>query len=289
MSTTPAPFEIHVIAQSDNDNAIDLLQAKSGLSKQRIKKAMQSGAVWHTRKDHSQRLRRAKRTLQPGDQIHLYYDERVINEVPPEPQLIADKGEYSVWHKPKGMRAQGSKWGDHCTIQRWAETHLMPERNSFTVHRLDLATNGLIIVAHSKKTAAAFGALFQNRHIEKQYRAVVLGDLSSHTTPLRIEEPIDGKYAVSEVSYLGRGAHQNTSLVNISIETGRKHQIRKHLSGIGHPVLGDRLYGGNENEDDIDLQLTAYLLRFTCPADGEEVGFQLPDALICGNPALSTT
>jgi len=270
------PFEVHVTVLAADNNAADLLCAETPLSKTLIKKAMRNGAVWHTRKGHSQRLRRASRTLQPGDELHLYYDERVQSEVPAEPELIKDAGEYSVWHKPRGMRSQGSKWGDHCTIQRWAETHLQPERNSFTVHRLDMATNGLIIVAHSKATAAAFAKLFQDREIEKRYRAVVHGDLSSAVKPLRIEEPVDGKTAVSEVSFLELDKANNRSLVDVAIETGRKHQIRKHLSGIGQPIVGDRLYGSGEADGE-DLQLTAWLLRFTCPVTGEPVEFKLPD------------
>ena len=133
----------------------------------------------------SNRLRRAKRPLKSGDELHLYYDPKVQAEVPPAPTMIADVGGYSVWRKPYGMRSQGSKWGDHCTIMRWAEQHLEPERTSFTVHRLDLAANGLILVAHSKKIAGALGSLFQAREIEKRYRAIVKGDFSVHSAPLR--------------------------------------------------------------------------------------------------------
>ena len=117
-------IEAHVKIESPEDSSVDLLQQASGLSKQRIKLAMTQGAVWITRGKNTQRLRRAKRALRVGDEVHLYYDAEILAAIPPEPTLIADLGAYSVWNKPFGLRSQGSKWGDHCTLMRWAERHL---------------------------------------------------------------------------------------------------------------------------------------------------------------------
>ena len=264
----------HVVVEASDQNAVDLLQQASGLAKQRIKFAMTQGAVWLTRADHTQRLRRAKRKLREGDELHLYYDEDVLAEIPPEPELVADVGDYSVWNKPYGLRSQGSKWGDHCTVVRWAERHLRPERPAFTVHRLDRAANGLILVAHSKSMAAALSKIFQSRKVEKRYLAYVTGDMSDQPNPLRIEEPIDDRNAVSEVTFEEANADKTQSLVEVRIETGRKHQIRRHLADLGYPVIGDRLYGTGE-EDGVDLQLTAYLLAFRCPVSGEKVEYRL--------------
>jgi tRNA pseudouridine32 synthase/23S rRNA pseudouridine746 synthase len=264
----------HVVVQASDENAVDLLQQASGLAKQRIKFAMTQGAVWLTRADHTQRLRRAKRKLREGDELHLYYDEDVLAEIPPKPELVVDVGDYSVWNKPYGLRSQGSKWGDHCTVVRWAERHLQPERPAFTVHRLDRAANGLILVAHSKSMAAALSKIFQSRKVEKRYLAYVTGDMSDQPNPLRIEKPIDDRNAVSEVTFEKSNADKTQSLVEVRIETGRKHQIRRHLADLGHPVIGDRLYGTGE-EDGVDLQLTAYLLAFRCPVSGEKVEYRL--------------
>jgi tRNA pseudouridine32 synthase/23S rRNA pseudouridine746 synthase len=270
------PLEVHVKVRSPDDGAVEILHRATGLPKQRLKAAMTKGAVWLSRGSITQRLRRAKRALQANDELHLYYNTRVLAEVPPEPTLIADVGGYSVWRKPCGMRSQGSKWGDHCTVMRWAEQHLQPERTSFTVHRLDLAANGLILVAHSKTVAAALSKLFREREIEKRYRAIVSGDLSGQTEPLRVEEPIDDKAAASEVSFRQLSADGARSVVDVRIETGRKHQIRKHLASIGHPVRGDRMYGTGES-DGVDLQLTACELAFHCPVTDAPVTYRLPD------------
>jgi tRNA pseudouridine32 synthase/23S rRNA pseudouridine746 synthase len=266
-------IELHLLVESSEEGTVDLLQQATGLSKQRIKLAMTQGAVWLTRGRNTQRLRRAKRALREGDQLHIYYDADILAETPAEPELIADNGGYSVWNKPYGLRSQGSKWGDHCTVVRWAERHLRPERPAFTVHRLDRAANGLILVAHSKSIAAALSDLLKKREVEKRYRATVSGDLSGHPGPLRVEQPIDGKAAVSEFSLVSVAGEQ--SVIDVRIETGRKHQIRRHLADLGHPIVGDRLYGSGE-KDGVDLQLTAYLLAFHCPVNHEAVEYHLP-------------
>ena len=263
-----------VTIKSPDESPVDLLHESTGLSKQRIKHAMTQGAVWLTRGRNTHRLRRVKRSLRAGDEVHLYYDAEILDEDPAEPSLIADVGGYSVWHKPYGLRSQGSKWGDHCTITRWAERNLRPERSAFTVHRLDRAASGLILVAHGKKIAASLSALFAERKIEKRYRALVKGDFSQQAVPLRMESLLDDKAAVSDFSFLEiRGGH---SLLDVQIETGRKHQIRRQLAALGHPVIGDRLYGTGE-QDGVDLQLSAYLLAFQCPVNDEAVEYRLAD------------
>ena len=79
-----------MLIESPEDSPVDLLQRATGLSKQRIKLAMTQGAVWVTRGRNTRRLRRAKRSLRAGDEVHLYYNEKILAEYPPEPSLLAD-------------------------------------------------------------------------------------------------------------------------------------------------------------------------------------------------------
>ncbi|MDH3718346.1 MAG: RNA pseudouridine synthase [Planctomycetota bacterium] len=274
MRERPEEKEFHVVIESAEQHSVDTLHRVSEISRQKIKSAMTKGAVWLTRGSTTQRLRRTTRRLQVGDELHLYYNEQILAEAPVSPELIADIGGYSVWRKPFGLRSQGSKWGDHCTVTRWAETHLEPQRTAFTVHRLDRAANGLILVAHSKGVAAALSRLFRDRAVEKRYRVWVMGAYFSQETPQRVAEPIDGKPAVSEISVVR--VEGDRSLLDVRIETGRKHQVRRHLAGVGFPIIGDRLYGDGA-KDGVDLQLTAYLLAFHCPVADKPVAYHLPE------------
>ena len=279
--------EAHVVIESPRDSPIELLGQATGLSKQRIKLAMTKGAVWMTRGRNTRRLRRAKRALRAGDEVHLYYNAAVLAEVPPEPTLIADVGGYSVWFKPCGLRSQGSKWGDHCTVVRWAERHLRPERSAFTVHRLDRAANGLILIAHSRRIAAALSQLFREREVEKRYRAVVAGDFSRQPDPVRVEFSVDEKDAVSQFSLVEVSDDRCRSAIDARIATGRKHQIRRHLAELGFPIIGDRLYGSGV-KNGVDLQLTAYLLAFQCPVADTRVEYRLGDQWLRGAAVTRT-
>lgn len=276
MSNIPHSFEKHIEVTRNASVVVDLLATETGLSKQLIKQIMQKGAVWLSKGKRTQRLRRAKKILSIGEIIHIYYDQAVLAMLPPVPTLIADEGQYSVWDKPYGLLSQGSKWGDHCTITRWAEQHLKPQRNSFVVHRLDRAANGLIIVAHEKNAAAALSKLFQERKITKCYQILVHGQFDEYATlnkPVRVDSDIDGRKAVSYFSRINYDIVQDRSLLEVNIETGRKHQIRRHSAYIGFPVVGDRLYG--QQGDKEDLQLTAYSLSFKCPYSHRHKNFNL--------------
>ena len=279
-----SPFDIHLTIDDTDTNAVNLLAEATGLSKQRIKQIMQKGAVWLEAKKTGKprRLRRASKILVMGDELHLYYDEQVLESIPTSPQLIADQGEYSIWYKPYGLLSQGSKWGDHCTVQRWVEQNLTPERPAFSVHRLDRAATGLIIIAHQKRIATELAKLFAQRAMEKRYQVIVHGQFPESAWPQKIDTDIEGRHALSYARLLKYDEEKNHSLLEVRIDTGRKHQIRKHLLSIGFSVLGDRLYGREDQQGKggENLQLAASSLAFVCPVTQQEKHFQLPEALM---------
>ena len=276
--------EFHIEITTNDKIAVDYLAEVSGLSRQKIKTVMQQGCVWLEQENKPvTRLRRAKKLVSTGNILHFYYDENILQQTPQTATLISDEGDYSIWNKPSGMFSQGSKWGDHCTIQRWAEKNLVPERVAFVVHRLDRAANGLIILAHKKKVAAQFGRMFEQRKITKVYQVLVEGCFfeAAENGSITINTELDDKESVSHVTVLEFDETNNQTLLEVNIETGRKHQIRKHLSGLGFPVVGDRLYGSasESSQGSLDggnnLQLSAVRLSFVCPVSQKEKVFKL--------------
>lgn len=252
-------IKLHLTCDEPGVTAIQLLHSASALSINQIKQAMQKGAVWQGQGETIKRLRRGKAPLKVGTELYLYYNETILREVAASPQLIADEGDYSIWYKPFGVRSQGSKWGDHCAINRLVEATIKPQRPCFIVHRLDRAAQGLIIIPHAKATARIFAELFRLRKIKKCYQAVVTGKLSETTQT--IEQAIDNKPAVSHFTGVGYNEEHDISAVQVEIETGRKHQIRRHLADAGFPIVGDRLYNSTR-QDKVNLQLLAYHLSF---------------------------
>lgn len=278
-------FECHINIDQPI-SIIEAIQQQCELSIADIKKAIDKGALWHHRGKTMQRCRRIKKPLHIGDELHFYYDCSVLSQVPTAAKLIADLTDYSVWYKPYGMLSQGSKWSDHCTITRWAQKQLSPERAVFPVHRLDRAATGLILVAHSKKAARALSKMFEQHQFEKVYNIIVHGDHRQRPQPETITYEIDGKPACSHFATLAYDPQQDLSLVKVNIESGRKHQIRIHAASIGFAVVGDRLHGQQKMNTTVsadikhvDLQLCAVQLKFTCPIHHIEQSFTLPENL----------
>jgi tRNA pseudouridine32 synthase/23S rRNA pseudouridine746 synthase len=269
-------LSLTIDSESCSAKTSQLLADHSGLSQAQIKSAMQKGAVWLIRGKRKQRLRRASKALQIGDTLQLNYNEDILNQPVPEPLLVEDAGEYSIWFKPFGLACQGSRWGDFASIQRWVEIHLHQTekpRPVFLVHRLDRATTGLILLAHSKNAARRFSEKFANGEMDKRYQAIVHGDFSHQPENLRVEHRVDDKYACSVFNCAASNGQK--SLIDVKLLTGRKHQIRKHLSVLGYPIIGDRLYGRGA-EDHADLQLQAVSLTFKCPFSGQPKTFHSP-------------
>lgn len=130
--------------------------------------------------------------------------------------------------------------------------------DALVVHRLDMSTSGLIIMARGAAVQRALGDAFANRQVTKRYEAVVYGEVAATAEewrlidlpiavdwpnrPLRVINQETGKPSVTRLQCLQFDAARNTSHVLLEPQTGRTHQLRLHLQAIGHPILGDALY-----------------------------------------------
>jgi tRNA pseudouridine32 synthase/23S rRNA pseudouridine746 synthase len=255
--------------------ACELLAEGASLSRIRIKDAMQKGAVWLTRQGTSEkRLRRASAVLRAGDVVTLYYDAQLLACIPPRAECRHDADRFSLWFKPAGLMTQGSRFGDHCSLLRQAERFLRPGRGAYLVHRLDREACGLVLIAHDREAAGAFSRMFAARRIVKRYRIEICGRIGPEGDSGRIDRPIDGKPAITDYTVVSHDPATGSSVVDVVMQTGRRHQIRRHFALAGVPVMGDPLYGkGNKNRS--GLKLAACGLEFTCPFTGRSMVFRL--------------
>ena len=250
-------------------NAAAFLSEKTGLSKKKIKAAMTKGAVWLSFNGKQKRLRRATSILPTNSFLSLYYDTEIIELEPRELKPVFESETFSIWIKPRGIYCAGTKFGDHCTINRILEVQL--RKPCFLIHRLDRFSTGILAVAHSKRSARVISQQFRDRLVIKKYKAIVHGLIEKK---LLLDSPVGGKEAVTNITPICWS--QNQTLVSIDIQTGRKHQIRRHLSEIGFPIVGDRQYGSDAS---IDLQLASVFLEFLSPETKQRVSFWLPKSL----------
>jgi tRNA pseudouridine32 synthase/23S rRNA pseudouridine746 synthase len=271
---TPAYLVAEYVADGSTPTVlVDLLAQRSGLSKMRIKDAIDKGAVWLKRGHRKpQRIRRVTELLAAGDRITLNYDEKILATQPPAAHCMDDRVSYSVWFKPAGLMVEGSRFGDHATLARQVELHF-PKRRCFIIHRLDREASGLMLVAHKPSAAARLSELFQQREIVKEYLIEVRGDLRTQGTDTPIDLALDGKACVTDYEILAYLPEQDATRVRVMPQTGRYHQIRRHFAAIGFPVLGDPKYG-QHNSDPRGLRLTATRLSFQCPWTGETMDFR---------------
>lgn len=173
-----------------------------------------------------------------------------------------------------------------CLIHRMLNNH----PNSRIVHRLDMATSGLVLLAQSHAAQVAASELFAQRHIEKRYVAVVDGELNpSHGTidaplicdwdrrPLQKVDYEYGKKAQTDYTLLSYDSQTHSSRLELRPLTGRSHQLRVHMLSIGHPILGDRFYASPTlQQKSPRLLLHAWQLSFTHPLTGEMLDIEAP-------------
>lgn len=168
-----------------------------------------------------------------------------------------------VVNKPAGLVCHPTKTDEYSSLIGRVRLYLGKYSRPQLVNRLDRETSGVTVIAKCTDAARDLRRLWENRQVEKEYAAVVHGHLREHAgvidaplgkderSPVAIKDCVRSDGAVARTKYrvvkrFARAAGLFT-MMNLYPETGRKHQIRIHLAHIGHPIVGDKLYGGDED------------------------------------------
>ena len=160
--------------------------------------------------------------------------------------ILYEDEHLAVIYKPAGILVSGNKrftienaLAFNLTKSKEADALLRPE----PIHRLDYPTSGALLIGKTVRAVMALNQKFEDRSIFKSYTAVTIGNMNEAGT---IETPIDDKPSRSDYKKLISITSEKYSALNLialNPHTGRRHQLRKHLSQLGHPIFGDHLYG----------------------------------------------
>jgi 23S rRNA pseudouridine1911/1915/1917 synthase len=179
--------------------------------------------------------------------------------------IIHEDEELLVVNKPADLVCHPTKGDEFSSLISRVRLHLGASAQAHLVNRLDRETSGVTVVAKSAKIAGELGRLWEARAVEKEYLAIVHGHVrddqglidarlgKDETSRVAIKDCVrtDGAPAQTEFHVEHRlgtpTANPTYSLLRVHPLTGRKHQIRIHLAHIGHPIVGDKLYGGDED------------------------------------------
>ncbi|MFZ2853443.1 MAG: pseudouridine synthase [Rhodocyclaceae bacterium] len=193
-----------------------------------------------------------------------------------------------VVNKPSGLLSVPGRGAgkDDCLISRVQKDY----PDALVVHRLDMETSGLLVLARSPAMHRLLSILFQERRVEKRYVAVVDGIVQPESGqidlpliadwPNRPLQKVDheiGKPSLTRYRVLARDAAGHRTRLALEPETGRSHQLRVHLLSLGHPILGDSLYADDAAFKKAErLLLHAEYLAFAHPESGEAMCFSCP-------------
>lgn len=184
--------------------------------------------------------------LKSGQKIDVYESENSSHkEFPLKLEIIFEDDDIAIINKPAGFEVSGNKYK---TIQNALAFNLKTSsRKDFLsrpvpVHRLDYPTSGLLVCAKTHQSVVNLSKQFQEKTIKKTYLAIVNGKLEDSGI---IDEELDGKKSITlyeSLKIIPSIKSNYVSLIKLKPETGRTHQIRRHLSHIGHPIVGDANY-----------------------------------------------
>lgn len=190
--------------------------------------------------------------------------------------VVFEDDHLAVIHKPAGILVSGNHFKTiaNALTQNIQGSTLPDATTPQPVHRLDYATTGLLLVGKTNSSIRALNRLFEDKAIKKTYYAVTIGEMNQKG---KITSAIDGKKSRSKyivIKSVTSKRFGKLNLVELKPQTGRRHQLRKQLSSIGNPILGDTAYGiENLLLKGKGLYLHAYSLKFIHPYTNKKINF----------------
>ena len=285
--------------ENDENLRLDsfLASVSKDLSRSKLQSLIKSGAVKVNGSE-----KKPSYSIKEGDRIELELPEDEILKIAPEDiplEIVYEDDNMLVVNKPSGMLThpttiERSGTLVNALIYKFGEnlSDLNGEFRRGIVHRLDKNTSGLLMVAKNNKTHEYLAKMIKDHNLTKKYRAVVKGvypldeevinlPIGRHPTrPHKMAVVEGGKESTTIVNVVKR--FKEATLLDITLVTGRTHQIRVHLSEKGYPVFNDTLYGAGQSKVKTDEQvLQSYYLRFTKPFSDEIIELEIePDEKI---------
>ncbi len=292
-------METFVVKKEDDKIRIDsyLAKQKNGLSRVAVQRLIEEEKILVNGKKT-----KASYKIQENDKIIVEEDKPKETNLKAQNipiEIIYEDKDIIVVNKPKGMvvhpangNPDGTLVNAVMAICKDSLSGIGGEIRPGIVHRIDKDTSGILIIAKNDKAHINLSEQIKNHEVKKTYIAIVRGIVKENEATINM--PIgrstrdrkkmavvkNGKEAITHFKVLERDFEHNITLLEVTIETGRTHQIRVHLSQIGYPIIGDVVYSNGKNEWGIQGQcLHAKSLQFKHPNTGEEMYLeaQLPE------------
>lgn len=258
-----------IFGHGDPKRLVDFIAAKLEISKNKAKAHLDHKEVFINQK----RVWIASYQLKLGDKVQVQMPH--INKIQKESfypkQVLYQDEQYLIVNKFAGINANGPS-----SLETQLREYYQ-SKNIEAVHRLDKDTTGALVFAKNHEAFERIKEIFEEKAIKKIYLALAMGALSSRSQT--INTPVDNQKAVSHIKVLDQ--NRNACLLEVEIETGRKHQVRVHLAKIGHALLGEKTYFAghlpNELLRNVPRQmLHAWKISFKQPYTQAELEIQAP-------------
>ena len=285
-STTPTMIEGKQFRVASRCELLPyLISLPLGLTRKRAKELLRFRAVTISGKSQV----RHDTELEPGDVVTIAFRKEARGAVLERHglRIVHLDDAIVVIEKPTGLLSMGSEREKVRTAHRILQEHLKAltksvQQQVFIVHRLDRETSGLMVFARSESIQAALQHNWKS--VTKKYLAIVEGVPAKDSGTLKdnlVESKSLKVHAVERggelaiTHYRVLGGHGDKSLLELTLETGRKNQIRVQLAALGHPIVGDRKYGAR-TDPARRLALHSYELKFSHPISGASMEFRSP-------------